>query len=71
MLFEAIYALNYILVPVFPPPSCCALEHQASDRGGHTIPEQIAKNCKRKAVLIAKEYRGIAQLFWEYLSYKL
>lgn len=39
--------------------------------GVGTIPEQIAKNCKRKTVLIAKGYRGIAQPFWEYLSAKL
>ncbi|OGZ04842.1 MAG: hypothetical protein A2845_05110 [Candidatus Lloydbacteria bacterium RIFCSPHIGHO2_01_FULL_49_22] len=36
--------------------------------GVGSIPEQVAKNCRRKTVLIAKGYKGIAQPFWEYLS---
>jgi nucleotide-binding universal stress UspA family protein len=39
--------------------------------GVGSIPEQVAKNCRRKTVLIAKGYRGIAQPFWEYLSQRL
>ena len=36
--------------------------------GVGSIPEQIAKQCRRKTVLIAKGYRGIAKPFWEYLA---
>ena len=39
--------------------------------GVGSIPEQVAKNCRRKTVLIAKGYRGIAQPFWEYISERL
>lgn len=39
--------------------------------GVGSIPEQVAKNCRRKTVLIAKGYKGIAQPFWEYLSSRL
>lgn len=39
--------------------------------GVGSIPEQVAKNCRRKTVLIAKGYRGITQPFWEYVIEKL
>ncbi len=39
--------------------------------GVGTIPEQIAKNCRRKTVLIAKGYHGITQPFWDYISTRL
>ena len=35
--------------------------------GMGSIPEQVAKNCKRKTVIMAKGYRGIAQPFWDYV----
>jgi hypothetical protein len=35
--------------------------------GVGSIPEQVAKNNRRKTVMIAKGYRGIAQPFWEYV----
>ena len=44
-------------------------------RGGITqvisvgsISEQVAKQCRRKTVFVAKGYRGIAKPFWEYLA---
>lgn len=36
--------------------------------GVGSIPEQVAKQCRRKTVLIAKGYRGITKPFWEYLA---
>ncbi len=39
--------------------------------GVGSIPEQVAKSCRRRTVLIAKGYRGIAQPFWEYISERL
>lgn len=36
--------------------------------GVGSIPEQVAKQCRRKTVLIAKGYRGIAKPFWEYIA---
>ena len=35
--------------------------------GVGSIPEQVAKNTRRKMVLIAKGYRGVTQPFWDYL----
>lgn len=35
--------------------------------GVGSIPEQVAKQCRRKTVLIAKGYRGVTKPFWEYL----
>lgn len=44
-------------------------------RGGITqvigigsVPEQVAKNCRRKTVMMAKGYRGITQPFSDYLA---
>lgn len=31
------------------------------------IPEQVAKSCRNKTVMIAKGYRGMAQPFWEFI----
>lgn len=39
----------------------------ASAIGVGTIPEQVAKNCRRKTIIIAKGYRGIARPFTEYI----
>lgn len=36
--------------------------------GVGSIPEQVAKQCRRKTVLIAKGYRGITKPFLEYLA---
>lgn len=33
-----------------------------------SIPEQVAKNCRGKTVLIAKGHRGVAQPFWDYIT---
>ncbi|MDO8521351.1 MAG: amino acid permease [bacterium] len=45
-----------------------------ASRGGITkaigvgsIPEQVAKQCRRKTVIIAKGYRGVGKPLWEYL----
>ena len=35
--------------------------------GVGSVPEQVAKNCRRKTVMIAKGYRGMAQPFWEFI----
>lgn len=35
--------------------------------GVGSIPEQVAKQCRRKTVLIAKGHRGVAKPFWEYI----
>ncbi len=39
--------------------------------GVGSIPEQVAKNTRRKMVMIAKGYRGAAQPFWDYLRDRL
>jgi nucleotide-binding universal stress UspA family protein len=46
-----------------------------ASRGGITqvigigsIPEQVAKNCHRRTVMMAKGYRGITQPFLDYLA---
>ncbi|OGZ10528.1 MAG: hypothetical protein A3C93_05460 [Candidatus Lloydbacteria bacterium RIFCSPHIGHO2_02_FULL_54_17] len=36
--------------------------------GVGSIPEQVAKQCRRKTVLIAKGHRGIGKPFWEYIK---
>lgn len=36
--------------------------------GVGSVPEQVAKQCRRKTVLIAKGYRGVAKPFWEYIA---
>jgi nucleotide-binding universal stress UspA family protein len=36
--------------------------------GVGSIPEQVAKQCRRKTVIIAKGHRGVTQPFLEYLS---
>ncbi len=39
--------------------------------GVGSIPEQVAKNCRRKTILIAKGYRGITKPLFEYLRQSL
>ncbi|HSE35158.1 MAG TPA: amino acid permease [Candidatus Paceibacterota bacterium] len=36
--------------------------------GVGSIPEQVAKYCRNRNVLVAKGYRGITQPFWDYLK---
>ncbi|KKU77413.1 MAG: Chloride channel protein [Parcubacteria group bacterium GW2011_GWA2_47_7] len=36
--------------------------------GVGSIPEQVAKNSRKKTVMIAKGYRGITQPLWDYLT---
>ena len=33
-----------------------------------SVPEQVAKQCRRRTVIIAKGYRGVAKPLWEYIK---
>ena len=39
--------------------------------GVGSTPEQVAKNCRKKTVLIAKGHRGVTQPLWDYITERI